>query len=138
MFAPRINYIAIVTCVVFQFIFGMLWYSPWVFGDLWLSLAGMSMEQFEALGIAPYVFSIIASFISTYVLAWLIIATHSVGTSSAVKIAFIAWAGFVVPIVWASNAFRGITWELSALELAAQGVDFLVTGAVLGSWKRRS
>jgi hypothetical protein len=98
----------------------------------------MTLEDVEALGIGPYVVSIVASFVFTYALAWLLIATHTQGTRPAVKVAFIAWAAFIVPVVVSANAFRGLPWQLSALELACQGVNFLVSAAVLGSWRRRS
>lgn len=137
MFAPRINYIAIVTCVVFQFIFGLIWYSPWVFNDYWFSLARLDLETVEALGIQPYLMSIVSLIAATYALAWIIITTHSTNAKSGAKIGFYMWLGFLAPAVFAGNAFKGFDIELSVIESSADLINFLVAGAVLGSWKRR-
>ena len=127
MFAPRINYIAIVTCVVFQFVFSMLWYSPWLFGT----------EDSEALGLTPYLISIVAAFVFTYALFWLLIETHSFRTRSGAKIAFIVWAGFITPVMWAYDASKAVEWQVTLIASGGQLINFVVTGAVLGGWKRR-
>lgn len=135
--ALRINYIAIVTCVVFQFIFAMFWYSPWLFGDLWFTWTNLTIEEFDAIGIRPHILSIIATFIATYALAWLIVQTRSNNVRGGAKIAFIIWAGFLAPLLWANNAFKGYGYELSMLESGCDLINFIITGTVLGSWRRR-
>lgn len=137
MSEPRINYVAIVTCVVFQFILTMFWYSPWVFGELWFTWGKTSIEAFDALGIRPYVMSIVASFVVTYTLAWLIMVTRSDNVKSGAKIGFIVWAGIIAPFLWAGNAYKGYGFELSALESGCDLLAIVISGAVLGSWRRR-
>lgn len=136
MFVQRINYIAVFTCVVVQFVLGLIWYSPWVFSDLWFSLAKTNIESFDAMGIRPYIFSIVALFISTYALAWVMIKADARGVLSGAKIGFLMWLGFLAPLEFASNEFKGFALELSLIESCIDALNFTIAGAVLASWKQ--
>lgn len=137
MFTPRINYIAIVTCVVFQFVFGLFWYSPWLFNDAWFQYAQLGHDAFDNYGLNPYLFFIAYIFTSTYALAWIIMKTHTINAGSGAKIGFMMWLFFAAPAIFACNALKGYVFELSFIESGVHFVNFLVAGSVLGSWRRR-
>ena len=45
MAQPAINYLAVLVSAIIGMIIGALWYSPLLFGKLWMKLSGMTEKQ---------------------------------------------------------------------------------------------
>ena len=68
-----INGFAVLAAAVASMVIGAIWYSPAVFGKIWMSLTGISdskIKEMKSKGMAKsYVIGFIASLVTAYVLA---------------------------------------------------------------------
>ncbi len=125
----EIPYLAIIVAAVVQFVLGMLWYSPLLFGNQWMKLNGFTKEQIQkeqkkGMGLQMLV-SLVSSLIFASVL-WYLLANLSTlaGLSDALLWSALLWLGF-----GATGAIGAVLWEKMPIPLY-----FLHVGYALGSY----
>ena len=132
-----INYIAIVVSAIVSMIIGSLWYSPLLFGNLWMKLQGFSkkdMGKAKQKGMGKlYLAAFIGSLLTAGVLGYLI---DMVGksVSSGILIALLAWLGFIVTTLLGSVLWEGKPVSLYVLNILFHLVNLVVMGLILGMW----
>lgn len=92
---PTINYLAVVVAAVVAIVFGLVWYSPILFGGIWSRgnpTAHKKMQQNVRKG--GYVFMIIASLLTSFALEVLIKFLGINTLYYGVGLAMLVWAGF--------------------------------------------
>ena len=63
--SKKVNYWAVLLATIVNFVFGFLWYSPKLFGEIWANAIGITLPDG-----APPIGSILGSFISTFLAMW--------------------------------------------------------------------
>jgi hypothetical protein len=132
------NYLAIVAAVVATFALGALWYSPLMFGNMWVRAHGYSGERLErmkkaaprAYGISFVAFLLLAAVLSF--LAW------RVGVGSAmggVRLGLALWVGFAATIGLTSWVYSDKPFSTYVIDIGYQLVYFLIMGAIIGAWR---
>ncbi len=137
-YTVRMSFVAAVVPIllagVVSAVIGFAWYHPRVFGGVWMRLSGVTPETVERGKKKMHVYAslaLLASIVAAYVLHWLIVATDARGILGAVKLAVLAWFGFVAP------AMSGIVlWEQKPVALYLVNtlywlVSFVVMSVVL-------
>lgn len=130
----EINYIAIIVASVIVFFVGMLWYSEWLFGALWMKEMGMSKKDAkkEKDGMGKLlIIQFATTLVMTYVLASLLVMLQITDTRPALKVAFCIRLGFM--------AMPGITamlWDKKSMTLTLINqshflVNLLISALVL-------
>ena len=128
-----INYPAVLVATVTAYVLRILWYSPGLFGKLWMAAAGLIGEKGEQ-GSPGLIFgtAFVLQLVSAFVLALFIggNATLSMGLQT----------GFLAGLFWVSTAL-GVTYlfERRALRLWLLNAGYLtlgftVMGGILGAW----
>jgi hypothetical protein len=148
MQAPHIvlNWFAIIAAIVAAFIFGFLWYGPFM-GKTWAKLMGFSPEQCKpdpAKMIKMLALQLIGTFLTTYVLAhstqvwrptvWGVGAdapNWMYGSMSAV----FTWIGFYVPLQMNKCTWEGKPWKLFALNSAHDIINLMIIAQILANWR---
>lgn len=110
---------------------GALWYSPRVFGALWMHSVHMTPEDIEhskkkmpVLVCAGFASATVLSCVLAYLMGALGVAT----LYETVALAIVLWLGFMVPVVLAP-----VLWEHKPLSYAAiNGGYWLVTVVTIG------
>lgn len=130
----KLNYLAVFAAAASSFLIGGMWYSPILFGKLWLKETGLSDETLRRRNMG-LVFG--GSFLLSLVIAFNLAAFLS-GPQDVV------WgmiAGALAGIGWVATAM-GVTYlfELRSMRLflvnaGYHAVTFVVMGAILGAWK---
>lgn len=93
--------IAIIIAAISQFVLGALWYSPLLFGKVWMKIMGadsLSPEDLKSMqkSMAPfYLLQLVLSVLFSWQL-WRTLL--SFGTESLYAHAFMLWLGFILPI----------------------------------------
>ena len=104
--------VAIVASVV-SMALGMLWYSPVLFGRLWMQLSGIKEKKEKKSGMS---ISYLAAFIGTAVNAgayiYLYEALAVVELLEAIKLGAIIWLGFM-----ATTTLSSVLWEKKPVKL---------------------
>ena len=131
---PEVNLIAILVGAVLTIIFGSLWYSPLMFGKLWMEETGMREEDKKG-AVNAYIGGLINSFITTFVLAVIIRWIGVDNVRDGAWIGFWVWLGFV-----ATTQFAGVLWERKSIKVFGICASFsfitlTLLGALLAWWR---
>lgn len=132
------NYLAIVAAVVATFALGALWYSPLLFGNMWVRAHGYTGERLErmkkaapkAYGVSFVAFLVAATVLSFF--AW------RVGVGSAMgglRLGFALWLGFAATIGLTSWVYSDKPLSTYVIDVGYQLVYFLIMGAIIGAWR---
>jgi hypothetical protein len=131
-----VNYLTILVATIIGYIIGALWYSPLLFGNLWVKLMKFSkidMEKSKKQGMAKqWITMFIATLILTYILSQFIVA--GAGWLHGLRIGALVWLGFL-----ATTQIGIVLWEKKPFALYAINtlhylVVLVVMGSILGAW----
>ncbi|HET9679200.1 MAG TPA: DUF1761 domain-containing protein [Gammaproteobacteria bacterium] len=132
----QINYAAVITAAVSAFVVGGLWYSPFLFGNAWLSAAGLSEEKLKNRGKGHSAMVFVLSFI--FALAGALVFALIVGPKPA--LGFSITAGFLIGFVWVAGSFainylfEARSFKLWAINGGYHTIQYSLYGIILGLW----
>lgn len=132
-----VNMVSVLVATIVAMIVGAVWYSPQVFGKLWMKLARLDREQLRQIGSTrPIMTTLAVTFITAYVLAHITYLSHTYFKNSAlqdsVTTAFWVWLGFVASRVTTHDAFEGRPAMLTILTISHELVTFIAMGLAIG------
>ena len=99
----EINFTLIIIATVIQFVLGALWYSPVLFGNIWMKIMGAEKYSKEEIAkmqkeMLPFFgLQILLTLITTFVLANNLLYSGTVGAASYFY-SFFMWLGYIMPI----------------------------------------
>lgn len=133
-----LNYLAILVAGLVTMVLGAIWYSPPVFGKLWMSLSKLTkkdMEEAKKKGMAPlYVVQLISALVTSYVLAHFIDYLGAITWLDGVVAGFWLWLGFVATVTIGSVLWEGKSFKLYILNNAYNLLSLIIMGAILALW----
>jgi uncharacterized protein DUF1761 len=131
----QINWLAVLAAALSTFVVGGLWYSPILFGRVWLQANGFTEAQVKG-------FSKARAFGGAFLLALVMSAnlamfladskTTLLWGTTAGALAGVGWvaAGFAVVAL-----FENRSWPYILVNCGYQIVAFVLMGAILGAWR---
>lgn len=132
-----VNYLAVLTAAIAGMGLGALWYSPLLFGKLWMSLMGLNgkdMEKDKKKGMGKtYAISFASMLVMSYVLAWFI-GLGAVTVSIGLMKSFLAWLGFMATLSLNSVLWEGRSAKLYLLNNSHSLAVMLLMGLILSLW----
>ena len=133
----RLNYLAIAAATVAVFIEGSLYYSPLMFGPLWMRLSGM--DPSAAAKVSPWavVAEIARGFVLTYVVARLVARLTDANWRSATGLGLWLWLGFPLMLLSGSVMWQGVSWKIAAIHAGDWLAKLFLITAIVGTWRRR-
>lgn len=133
-----VNLVAVLVAAVASMIIGMLWYSPLLFGNIWMKLSGMSksdMAKKKKKGMGgTMAVAFIAQLVTGYVLAIFVAFTGSTTASTGAITGFWLWLGFVGTVTLGSVLWESKPVKLYVLNNAHNLLSLAVMGAIIGAW----
>lgn len=109
-----INFLAILVAGLSAFVLGSLWYSPLLFGDVWMKLAGTKKGKKDKYMWLRFLIYLIGMLVMSFVLAHFLIFAAAVTYIEGLITAFWLWLGFIAPIT-----IGGVLWENKSIKLFA-------------------
>ena len=134
---PSINLVPVIVAAIANMLLGMFWYSPYLFGKIWMKSMGKTPEDMKMGGSAGimYVLNTISSLVFAYVLAH-IIKYANINMFSAGAIAgFWVWLGFVVTTVLPGYLFESRPKLLYFIYIIYQFFSITIMGGILALWR---
>jgi hypothetical protein len=132
-----VNYLTVIVCAVASMIIGSLWYSPLLFGNIWMKLQGFSkkdMNKAKQAGMWKlYLAAFIGSLVTASVLGYLIDIVGK-NVSTGILLAFLAWLGFVATTLLGNVLWEGKSVAVYVLNILYYLVNLVVMGLILGAW----
>jgi hypothetical protein len=130
----HINYVAVLASALSAFIIGGAWYSPILFGKIWMKETGLTDEVLRKLNMA-------VTYGLSFVLLLIIAINLAAFLSGPPNLAWGCTAGALAGIGWVAMAF-GVTYlfearsfKLFLVNAGYHAVAFVVMGGILGVWK---
>jgi hypothetical protein len=132
----KINHLAIWLLVLAQQIIGGLWYSPWLFGDLWFELRGMVREDVNQLDPVPFIVSIIQAVAMTYFIAWLFVRLRIWQLRDALTLAATLWIAMSFLGHATNYTFLGLSWGVLLIDSGMALINIVLVCWILTLWKK--
>jgi Protein of unknown function (DUF1761) len=133
-----IHLTAVLVSAIVVFVLGGLWYSPLLFGKVWVRLNGYTPERIEAMrtGVGrAYGVSFVCYLVMALVLSLLIGATETVTALGGLRLGALCWLGFAATIGLTANMFSERPLQAYLLDASYQLVYLSTMGAILASWR---
>jgi hypothetical protein len=130
----KLNYLAVLAAAASAFVVGGVWYSPILFGRIWLKQIGRTDEELKRRNMG-LVFG--GSFLLSLIIAFNL-AAFLAGPPD------LAWgmtAGALAGIGWVATAmgitylFEAVSIKLFLVNAGYHAVTFVIMGGILGVWK---
>jgi hypothetical protein len=135
---PKTDYWAIVVTAVVAFVLGALWYSPLLFGKVYLEVRGMSPGAMAH--VRPAAGELIGEFAKNLVVAFVLahfVVRLGVGDwKSALQLGLWVWVGFQAMLLMGAVLHEKMPWMLYAIHAGDAFVKTLSMTVILGVWRR--
>ncbi|WP_417624399.1 DUF1761 domain-containing protein [Paremcibacter congregatus] len=128
-----INLTAVFVAAVLKFILGVLWFSPVVFGSMWLSEVGQEKDQLIAAR-GPLMLSGLLGLVSAFTLAVLITLADLGGVQS-LAVGCLIGLGIMTTQLGALHGFEGRSFRLLAIYGGQYIIEFSAMAAIIGFWR---
>ena len=133
-----INYLAVFLSAILSMIIGSLWYSPIMFGNIWMKLGGMSPKDIEKakkkgmgkLYFAAFIGSLVAAFILAHFVQYVIASTFFEGMETGCWL----WLGFVAPVLLGSVLWESRPVRYYLINVSYWLVNLALMGGILAVW----
>lgn len=132
-----INHVAVWLLVLAQQAIGFIWYSPALFGDLWLQLQGKSADDLNPASPTPFVIAVVAAAAMTYFYAWLLKRLAIKSVPVALRLAALIWFSVSFLEFAMHYSFLGLPVGLLLIDMGKSLLGVLLMVVVLVSWPRR-
>jgi hypothetical protein len=136
----KINHLTVWILIIVYFLIGWGWYA--VFGEKWLNLHARTMTDIEHThNVGAYVLAFIASVVVNYALAMLISRLNATTAFCGLKLALACWFAFLFmeyATISVFSAFETNPWPLICIDMGRPLLGFLISGLVLGAWRKRT
>jgi len=135
MDAGSVNYLAVVVAALATFILGGLWYSPMLFGKVWMRVNNFSEEDLQTFSKArmfgwSFVFSLIMALNLAMFLAGP--TTNTTWGMTAGALAGFGWVAMAIAIV---GLFENKSWAYILINGGYMTLAFVIMGAIIGAWR---
>ena len=132
----EINYVGVVLATLSTMVVGSIWYTPKVFGNAWMKMAGLKRSEMEKNGMKPILITLVVSLLTAYVLAHVAFLSNQYFKHSflqdSVTTAFWVWLGFTAARIITHDSFEGRRKKLTLLTISHELCTFLVMGLIIG------
>jgi uncharacterized membrane protein len=116
-------------------VLGFIWYGLG-FGKVWMKLVGLKPEDVDPKdAIRGYIYSIIFSFITAWVLAIFMNMMNITGALSGLCLGAVIGIVFVAFTIFNNNMYEQRPVKLSFINSGYRVIYLMVIGAILGAWQ---
>lgn len=132
------NYFAVIIAAVASMIAGMLWYSPFLFGNLWLKLSGWDkkrMHSHKSKGMtAHYLLAFVCALITACVLGQFVSFLAITQLITGLQVVFLLWLGFIATVLMGSVLWEGKSWGAYFITSIYYLVNLSIMVSILILW----
>ncbi len=130
-----VNYGAVVVAALSTFVLGGLWYSPLLFGKVWMKANGFTEEQVEGFSKARmFGWSLVFALVMSMNLAMFLATeeTNWVWGMTAGALAGVGWVAMGIGVV---ALFENKSWRYILVNAGYNVVAFVLMGLIIGAWR---
>ncbi len=144
MILIEVNMWAVLVAALAHVGIGFVWYSPYVFGKIWIRLMGFNVDTSEGRAAweerqknmgKTFTLTAMGALIMSYVLAYFMEMFFVDTIADAVRIGFIAWLGFIATTSFVTVLFSGKSKKLWAIDNCYPLFSMLVMSVIFVLWQ---
>ncbi|MBS3070950.1 DUF1761 domain-containing protein [Candidatus Pacearchaeota archaeon] len=136
-----INHTAVIVSAVISFLIGWIWYSPLLFGNLWIKMSKFTKAQINAgkkrgmKGMLPQMlFGFLSTLVMIYTLVILIEIFEAITIVAGIFVAFLVWVGFIATTMLGMILWEGKPFALYLINSVHYLVVLLISSVILVLW----
>lgn len=136
MFMEPVSWLGVLIAVIVMTVVGFLWYSPVLFGTLWMRLSGHTgkdMSHGRSMTVT-YLVNLASTLVMVYVLAQVLALLGITTAMGALAVSFWLWLGFFVTIAIHSVLWDGKPWGLFFINVGHTLITLILASLVLISF----
>ncbi len=132
----EVNYLAILLCGVIAMFLGTFWYSPFLFGKIWLESMDKSEEDLKKdfKPVKTYGLTFVSHLVMAFGLAQIMTFMDAYSVPEGIRVAFLCWVGFTVAPMLVNTLYEGKKIKLLGVDTGYHLIVMLVFGTILGAW----
>lgn len=130
-----LNWLAIIVAALANFLVGGLWYSPLLFGKLWMKENNFTEEELRK-GNMPKIFGL--TFVFSFVMAFnLAMYLNDAGTTASwgAIAGFLAGFGWVAMSIFVIGQFERKSTKYMLIHAGYVTISFILMGLIIGVWR---
>jgi hypothetical protein len=130
-----LNWLAIIVAALANFLVGGLWYSPLLFGKLWMKENNFTEEVLRK-GNMPKIFGL--TFVFSFVMAFnLAMYLNDAGTTASwgAIAGFLAGFGWVAMAIFVIGQFERKSTKYMLIHAGYVTISFILMGLIIGAWR---
>lgn len=130
-----LNWPAIIVAALANFLVGGLWYSPLLFGKLWMKENNFTEEEVQK-GNMPKIFGL--TFVFSFVMAFnLAMYLNDAGTTASwgAIAGFLAGFGWVAMAIFVIGQFERKSTKYMLIHAGYVTISFILMGLIIGAWR---
>ncbi len=132
----KINHLAVLVSVIWMFFLGFMWYGP-LFGEAWMGMVGLSMEDAEQPSAGIWISNIIGSVAGIYMLAYLFVRMNIQSLVGGLLMGLAVGGVFNLLPAMVNNMFAQAPYGLAWITGGFQTLGWAIAGVILGAWTKK-
>lgn len=129
-----VNVAAVAVAAAAAFAFSLAWYSPLLFGGVWIEAKGAEATAMPAW---KFVLAPLRELVTASLLAWLIGRLGLGGWRKAAGLGFVLWAAFYVVQLAGAVIFDGMPVALGAVHAGDWLGKMLIMAVIVSAWPKQ-
>ena len=133
----KTNYLAVIVSGIAYWLLGALWYTV-LFGKQWMELENISGPQPASKMAFTFITSFLLDLLMAFVLAQLCTWRSASTAARGASLGVLMWIGFVAPTIYTNYIYEARSNALFLINTGYVLVGFILMGAILGAWTKKS
>lgn len=130
----EVNYLAVLVATLSTMVLGFLWYSPVLFGNAWVKLRNMKMEEMKGGGPITYILTALTALGGAFILALLLTLGSETTWLTGLTIGLLI--GLSISLKIGMNyLFENSKLQLYFITIGYHLVSYLIAGIIIGAWQ---
>ncbi|MCY9692300.1 DUF1761 domain-containing protein [Paenibacillus alginolyticus] len=130
----EINYLAVLVATLSTMVLGFLWYSPVLFGNAWVKLRNMKMEEMKGGGPITYILTALTALGGSFILAFLLTLGSETTWLTGLTIGLLI--GLSISLKIGMNyLFENSKLQLYFITIGYHLVSYMIAGIIIGAWQ---
>ncbi len=134
MLSFDLNWFAVIVVAIGYFVLGMLWWSPLLFGKMWMKLMNVQKHDKPEGMAQAMIGSVVCALVMTVILSNVVYWSQAITFMTGMGIGFLVWLGFVVTTSLNAVFFEKKKLALWAITAGYYLVGLVIAGGVLAIW----
>jgi hypothetical protein len=132
----HVNFLSVLVSAAAYWILGALWYTPFLFGKIWMANLGKTRDEMMAgFSKLSYFWSFVWSFVAAYGIARIMIWANGTTVRDGFLVGLLSGICFLLAPVAINNLFDRANKKIVAINVSYHMLALIIAGIIIGAWR---